>query len=388
MVTQSASQQAGSSGPNDQIQAEASGTNDNITVSRAEFETMQAEMATMRQQMAVPVDAAPGTAPVDPSVTAAVPGPVTGPVTGPATGPVTAPVTGPVTGPVAASVYHGKAPKVDRYSGGSRGLYNKFVRQCQRAFNIEHNHTDAGRVAFGSARLDGTPANVWDAYELHHPDQNTITWIEFKSIVFQELGDASNLMQQLTDEWHHARQRYDESARAYAARLDQLAEDMGRRLTDGERTEKVFQATTHRELVAQAQRIEYNEETKRGRQSHDQDKRDNQGKIDSYRGGYRSHPYNQNRNQSTSQNRNRSDSKQRNNGNGQSNNQSGNRSNNSCPNNNNNQARQSNGNRDNNSKNSNSISREETQRRRDKDLCFVCGKPGHRANVCPDKPKN
>lgn len=65
------------------------------------------------------------------------------------------------------------------------------------------------------------------------------------------------------------------SARAYAARLDQLEEDMGQILTDSERTEKlrvglrysikakldeqIFQAKTHRELVAQAQRIETHE---------------------------------------------------------------------------------------------------------------------------------
>lgn len=74
---------------------------------------------------------------------------------------------------------------------------------------------------------------------LHHPNPKTITWIEFKEVVLEELGDASNLMQQLTDEWHHARQRHEESARAYAAQLDKLAEDMGRVLTNSKRTEKL-----------------------------------------------------------------------------------------------------------------------------------------------------
>ncbi|MCJ1467846.1 hypothetical protein MMC07_006471 [Pseudocyphellaria aurata] len=62
-----------------------------------------------------------------------------------------------VTAVVAASVavYHGKVPKVD----GRRGLYDKFIGQCQKAFDIENNRTNAGQIAFASARLDETPAH-------------------------------------------------------------------------------------------------------------------------------------------------------------------------------------------------------------------------------------
>lgn len=294
VTTRAASMRAEGSASNENA---TPGPDENITISRAQFDEMQAEMTAFREQLSnLPkAAAAPGLG--DGSVPNSVPGSVPGstlgsvPVDGSVPGHIPGSASVPVA-PVATGIYHGKPPKVDRYSGGSRGLYNTFMRQCQKAFDIENNHTDRGRVVFASARLDGTPADDWDAYERHHLTPGTITWTEFKDVVLAELGDASNLMQQLTDEWHYARQRLEKSVKAYSARLDKLAEDMGRRLTDGERTEKlrvglrrsvkakldeqVFQAKTHRELVAQAQRIEHNEEIIRTRSrqpQHDQGKR-------------------------------------------------------------------------------------------------------------------
>lgn len=125
---------------------EANVASNNVTLSRAEYEAIQAIIC---QETAVPPSAA-------------VPGSVAAPVNtaAPVATPVTASVSDSASVPVVALFYRGKAPKINWYSGGSRGLYNKFIRQCQTVFDVEENHTDAGQVAFGSARLDNIPANV------------------------------------------------------------------------------------------------------------------------------------------------------------------------------------------------------------------------------------
>lgn len=117
-----------------------------VTISREDFEAMQAVMF-QHSAAAPPSAVVPTSSAVSVSADSV---------------PVAAPTIAPT--PVV-KTYRGKAPDVDRYSGGSRGLYNKFIRQCQTAFDIEENHTNAGQVAFGSGRLEGTPANVWDAYK-------------------------------------------------------------------------------------------------------------------------------------------------------------------------------------------------------------------------------
>lgn len=75
---------------------------------------------------------------------------------------------------VVANSYCGKTFKVDQYSGGSRSLYNKFIKQCEMVFNIENNNTNARQVVFEAARLDNTSANVWNSYKLYHLSLNTI----------------------------------------------------------------------------------------------------------------------------------------------------------------------------------------------------------------------
>lgn len=81
-----------------------------------------------------------------------------GPILDATLGPMTTPVAAPV--PVVTTFYCGKAPKIDRYSRENKGLYNKFVRQCEAAFDIKDNNTNAGRVAFGAAHLEDTSADV------------------------------------------------------------------------------------------------------------------------------------------------------------------------------------------------------------------------------------
>lgn len=145
----------------------------------------------------------------------------------------------------------------------------------RRDFESESNETDRGKVNYGAVCLGGNPAEVWPAYKDNSPDWKTLTWVGFKAIIFAELGDVQKLHQLATKEWYHAEQEEDENVQAYSARLDQLTQEISRRLSDAERAEKfrtglrpritarmkeqATQVTTHRELVAQAQRIEGNQ---------------------------------------------------------------------------------------------------------------------------------
>lgn len=151
-----------------------------VTISRADFEAMQAFMLQHSATLGSAAANVPGAVPPPDAVS--VPGAAPGLAPGTAPGPITAPAAPPVAAPVpvVSTSYRGKAPKIDRYSGGSRGSYNNFVRQCEAAFDIEDNNTDAGRVAFGAARLEDTPADVWEACKLHHLNPDTITWTEFR----------------------------------------------------------------------------------------------------------------------------------------------------------------------------------------------------------------
>lgn len=187
------------------------------------------------------------------------------------TGPTTSSAPGPAP---TAFEYRGKGPKPDKYYGGSRGKYNTFIEQCESNFILEGNNSDTGRVAYGAAFLAGTPSKVWKTHRKHNL-LNSTTWIEFKKVIYAELGDVANIQRTLTEDYHRAYQYQDETVQAYAARLDELAEDIGKVLNEEDRTEKfrvglrytikakideqASQATTYHDLVAQAQRIEAHE---------------------------------------------------------------------------------------------------------------------------------
>lgn len=176
--------------------------------------------------------------------------------------------------------------------------------------------------------------------------------------------------------------------------MDQLTQEIGRKLSDADRAEKfrlglrprikarmneqAVQVTTHRELVAQAQRIKGNhlgnqywnsrsartvakketEDTqahngnnnKRGRGQH----RGNRGAYRS-RGGRGYHPYRG----------------------GRGNYQGGRGGS---------EANRSEGTQT--AEKKQPLSEAEKTRRREKNLCFYCGKPNHLANACPEKTKN
>lgn len=238
-----------------------------MTISRADFEAMQAQIASSCQlttetpDTVIPTNSVASTnTPVAPTNTT-IPTNTVVPIKATAQSSLSAP--GPA---LVVTAYRGKGPKPNIYYGGSRGKYNIFIRQCESNFILKGNNHDSGRVAYGAAYLEGTPANVWDSHKKYHTNPNAITWVEFKLTVYVKLGDVANIQRNLTEQWYRAQQGHDETIQAYAARLDQLAEDIGRRLADSERSKKfrvglrytikakmdkqASQATTHCELVA------------------------------------------------------------------------------------------------------------------------------------------
>ncbi|MCJ1265993.1 hypothetical protein MMC22_005875 [Lobaria immixta] len=99
--------------------------------------------------------------------------------------------------------YQGKGPKPNKYYGGSCDKYNTFIEQCESNFILEGNNSDAGQVAYRAAFLAGT-------FSKHT----------------------------LTEEYYQAHHYQDETVQAYAARLDELAEDIGKVLKEKDRAEK------------------------------------------------------------------------------------------------------------------------------------------------------
>ncbi|MCJ1466109.1 hypothetical protein MMC07_004728 [Pseudocyphellaria aurata] len=255
-----------------------------VTISRAEFNAMQAKMAAFREQLSAlalvtnpvasptPVAGAATLVVAAPPISLAPADPVVapGPVATPVAPPIGAPVAAPVAAPAALVEYRGKGPKPEKYSRGSRGKYNIFIEQCKLNFILENNHINAGKVAYRSAFLDNTSAKIWKAYQTTHL---AVTWDDFNKVVYAELGDVANIQRTLTKEYHRARQGQDKTVQAYAARLDELAQDIGKIRSEEDRAEKfrlglryaiksdidrqASQPNTYRDLVAQAQRIKF-----------------------------------------------------------------------------------------------------------------------------------
>ena len=57
-------------------------------------------------------------------------------------------------------------------------------------------------------------------------------------MIYAELEDVTNIQRTFTEEYHRAHQYSDKTMQAYAARLDELAEDIGKILKEKDRAEK------------------------------------------------------------------------------------------------------------------------------------------------------
>lgn len=105
-----------------------------------------------------------------------------------------------------------------------------------------------------------------------------VTWDELKGRAqgtADELRDTTNVESKSIDEWYDARQRPNQSIRAYAAYLDEVATHLSNSPTNTDQLQKlrssmkdstraviqaqVVQLTTRADLIAQAKRIEENE---------------------------------------------------------------------------------------------------------------------------------
>ena len=275
-----------------------------------------------------------------------------------------------------------KGPKPDKYKGGSRGAYNVFIRQMEKLFANENVLTDQAKINSAVCYLEGTPDEVWEAYTKHHIAPDSLTWENFKEKILSELGDIDNLQRSLLEDFYDAKQGPKETVYQFSARLDKLREDLGETATDLQRANKLrhglkyfikniineqaTQATTHAELLAQAQRIEDTDAAKQ-----------------KAREAYAKNLPKQNRNDPNNNNnhsgRGRGGFRGRGRGRGGQHHQ-GDR----------NSTNQDSSTQNNNEKggNTNRLSKEEHKRRKDNDLCFKCSKPGHKAKDCPDNSKN
>lgn len=166
--------------------------------------------------------------------------------------------------------------KPQLYYGKSRAEYNKFVRVYESNFMSAHwgPSQNNDKVAYTTGFLMGTPANEWKAFG-SQTDIMTTTWDEFKDLLITLLGDKTNVETKAIDEWYNARQRPNQTIRAYASYLDELATHLSNSPTTADRLQKlrssmkdsvrsviqaqVTQPTTRADLIAQAQRIEENE---------------------------------------------------------------------------------------------------------------------------------
>jgi hypothetical protein len=57
---------------------------------------------------------------------------------------------------------------------------NDWIKTVEKMLNIDQC-TDREKVLYASGRLEGTAAELWDAYTAAHDTPNTITWQEFRN---------------------------------------------------------------------------------------------------------------------------------------------------------------------------------------------------------------
>ena len=169
-----------------------------------------------------------------------------------------------------------RGSKPEHYYGKNRAEYDEFVRVCQADFVSAQwgpNH-DIRKVAYASSFLRGPPAHDWERHT-RDMDPSTLTWNQLKQQLLVQLGDLGNTEINAFDQWFNAKQKPNQTVRAYAAYLDQVASHLSQAPTELDRLQKlrssmkdsiravihsqVTQPSTAADLLAQAQRIEENE---------------------------------------------------------------------------------------------------------------------------------
>lgn len=164
-----------------------------------------------------------------------------------------------------------KGAKIYDYEGGSRGVYNFFIRQLKKRFRNEGVDIDLVRINLAQTYLKGRPDEIWEAFIKHHPNPDMLTWADFKTELLTQLGNLNNLQRFIKDEYLKAVQKFKKTVLKFSARLNKIREDMSEILTERERMRifrhglkpfirnkisyQLYQTTTHAELLAQAQRI-------------------------------------------------------------------------------------------------------------------------------------
>lgn len=262
--------------------------------------------------------------------------------------------------------------KPQPYYGKNRAEFDEFTEICESAFlsALWGPEDHAPKIGFASSFFCGTPLTTWKGYKRDHPII-TLTWDEFKDHLLTQLGDKANVESNAFDQWYNAKQKPNQTIQSYVAYLDSIASHLSTPPSDLDRLQKlrssirdsiqatiqaqVTQPLTRADLVAQAQRIEENENARSRHRDNDRSSRDyrdggssggpqrSQGKN---RPEYRHNPIRK---------RDDKDSKPR----------------------------------DNDNKNTNrpKLSPEEFERRKKKRLCFYCGKGNHVSKECSKREK-
>lgn len=131
--------------------------------------------------------------------------------------------------------------KPQLYYGKSRSEYKEFTQVYKSNFLSAHwgPGQNTNKVAYAFGFLMGTLANEWKAFKLQ-VNIIAITWDKLKELLITLLGDKANVESKSIDEWYNARQRPNQTIRAYAAYFDEVATHLNNSPTNTNRLQKLW----------------------------------------------------------------------------------------------------------------------------------------------------